>query len=118
VSQKHHLRTVEIRTITATCDECLAVGGPAAHATLLGWGWRLMKRGDVCPDCSQKAAEIERRTEEDAARARRIASLDGSSDEPSFVRGRVLLGEDGHALYTRAEINAEITRALRARSSS
>lgn len=108
MSQQHYSRTVEIRTVRATCDDCGAVAGPAGQETLLGWGWALADV-DHCPDCAEARRASELRAEEDAARARLIARLE--DEEPLLVHGRVLV--EGMALYTRAALDAEIERAWR-----
>lgn len=114
MTQQHYMRTVEIRTVRGTCDECGATAGPAAHDTLLGWGWTLADGHDEhgpdrCPDCAALARARVRRAEENAARARLIAQLE--DEEPLLVRGRVIT--EHAVLYTRAEIDAEIARAFR-----
>lgn len=114
MTQKHYTRTVEIRTVRGTCDDCGATAGPAARDTLLGWGWTLSDGHDEhgpdrCPDCAALARARALRAEEDAARARLIRQLEDG--EPLLVHGRVLT--EHTVLYTRAEIDAEIARALR-----
>lgn len=87
MTQKKHRRTVVIVTVTATCDECGDASPPSKRETLLGWGWRLMERGDLCPDCHEVACGIERQAAENEARARYIAAIE--SGEPPLVHGRV-----------------------------
>lgn len=77
MTQKHHIRTVEIRTCTAACDRCHARSQASAVETLLGHGWRLFDERkhhdrvpDLCPECATAEHELEQRRAEDAARAR------------------------------------------------
>lgn len=110
MTQVHHKRTVEIHTITASCDECGKSSGAAGRETLLGWGWSLDHRGaDRCPDCTRELRDRELRAEKLAARTRYLASLE-TDETPPLVHGRVLT-ERG-ALYTRAEIDEEIAQAF------
>lgn len=108
MSQQHYSRTVEIRTVRATCDDCDATAGPAGRGTLLGWGWTLSEAHDRCPDCASLARERALRAEEDAARARLIAQLEDG--EPLLVHGRIIT--EFTVLYSREDIDAEIERAL------
>jgi hypothetical protein len=110
MSQKHHVRTIEIHTLTATCDECGLRSPASALDTLVHAGWRLSTtRPDLCPECAEVARGLERVAGENEARAKHIAALE--SGEPLYVHGRVYVGTA--ELRTRAEIDAEIAHALR-----
>jgi hypothetical protein len=115
VSQKHHVRTVEIRTVTATCDECGKRSDTCSDATRIGRGWQLVARSarrvdrDLCPDCVEVAHGLARAVAENVARAKHIAALE--SGDPIYVHGRVIIDDD--VLYTRADIDAEIARAMK-----
>lgn len=97
MTQKHHVRTVEIRTCTAACDRCPARSQASAVETLLGHGWQLgdgtgvpgtgRDVPDLCPVCATEENERAHRRAEDEARARSIAELEAG--EVPLVHGRV-----------------------------
>lgn len=112
MTQRHHVRTVEIRTITATCDACGERSPAAGIETLLGWGWALPdlpSNDDLCPECAAGVRDRRLRYEESRARAKHIAALEAG--DPIYVRGRVYV-ERG-TIWSREELNDEIEKALR-----
>lgn len=94
IVQKNHMRTVEIRTCSATCDECGERSATCAHATLIGHGWQLVGwsvrsvERDLCPECAEVERGLARARAENEARAKYIQALE--SGEPIYVHGRVL----------------------------
>lgn len=94
MTQKHHVRTVEIRTCTAACDRCHARSQASAVETLLHHGWQLgngmgaaCDRPDLCPVCATEEHQRAHRRAENEARARSIAALEAG--EVPLVHGRI-----------------------------
>lgn len=114
MTQRDHVRHVEIRTLTATCDDCDIRSLAKGIDTLIGEGWRLVGWSaretprDLCPDCAEVAAGLERATAENEARARYIAQLEAG--DPLLVHGRAYAGTAEH--YRRSDIDIEIAKAL------